>query len=139
MPDTSTLVDKVMTTSPTTVTPDTSVVDAARLMRQDDIGDVLVVDADGQLMGLVTDRDLVVRGIAENADSVSEVCSEQLVTVAPDDSVDECVDLMRANAIRRLPVVRGGMPVGVVSIGDIAEERDRQSALAQISEADSNH
>lgn len=134
----SVLVQQVMTDSPVAVTADTAVAEAARVMRDDDIGDVLVVAADGRLTGLVTDRDLVVRGLAGDADTVSEVCSERLVTIAPDDSVDEAVTLMRENAIRRLPVVRGGMPVGVITIGDIAEERDRGSALGQISGARPN-
>ena len=134
----SVLVEKVMTGPPVTVTRDAGLEEVARIMRDSDIGDVLVVDDHGQLIGVVTDRDLEVRGMAGRAERVSEACSERLVTVAPDDSVDEAVTLMRDNAVRRLPVVRGGEPLGIVSIGDIAQERDRGSALGRISEAEPN-
>jgi CBS domain-containing protein len=92
---------------------------------------------------VVTDRDLVVRALAEGADisskSVQEVCSTETVTVSPDDDVDRAIQLMRERAIRRLPVVEEeDRPVGVVSLGDLAVERDPHSALGDISAAHPN-
>ncbi|MGW2371081.1 CBS domain-containing protein [Kitasatospora sp. NPDC001683] len=138
-------IKEIMTPAPVTVPRLASVRDAARWMRDTAIGDVLVSDdvsGDGRLLGLVTDRDLVVRVLAAGLDpdstNVGDVCSSQLVSVAPDDDVGHAVDLMRRHALRRLPVLDDGRAVGVVSIGDLAMERDPDSALADISAADPN-
>ncbi|MET9079443.1 CBS domain-containing protein [Streptomyces sp. NPDC004232] len=100
-------------------------VDVAQLMRQADVGDVLVVD-EGRLRGVVTDRDLIVRGMAEGGDvgdrTVVSACSDDLVTVAPEDDIDRVIGLMRERAVRRVPVVEGERPVGIVSLGDLAIE-----------------
>jgi CBS domain-containing protein len=135
-------VREVMTRDPVAVPPQTPLVEVARRMRDENIGDVLVIE-DDHLRGVVTDRDLVVRGLAEGADisskPVQEVCSTETVTVSPDDDVDRAIQLMRERAIRRLPVVEeGDRPVGVVSLGDLAVERDPHSALGDISAADPN-
>ncbi|CAL9342928.1 CBS domain-containing protein [Streptomyces werraensis] len=131
----------IMTAAPVTVGPQTSVAQAARLMRDHDLGAVLVTD-DGRLRGLVTDRDLVVRSVAEGLDpeetTVVRACSEDLVTVRPDDELDVAVRLMREHAVRRVPVVDGEHPVGVLSLGDVALERDPESALGDISVARPN-
>lgn len=132
----------IMTPNPTTVRTSSTLVEAADAMRQQDIGDVLVVGDDGGLRGIVTDRDIVVRAIAEGRDPsstrVEEVCSGDVTTCSPDSDVDEAVQLMRDNAIRRLPVVDGKRLVGVVAIGDLAIEEDPRSALADISAAPPN-
>jgi CBS domain-containing protein len=124
-----------------TVSPQASVVDVARLMREKDVGDVLVVDGD-RLSGIVTDRDLVVRVLAEGEQiggkHAQDACSGEVVAVSPDDEVDTAVRLMREKSVRRLPVVEGGRPVGVVSLGDLAIERGPDSALGDISAAKSN-
>ncbi|MGN5382464.1 oxidoreductase [Streptomyces sp. MUSC 14] len=131
-------VREIMTTELVTVAPLTSVVDGAQLMRQADVGDVLVVD-EGRLRGVVTDRDLVVRVMAEGGDvgdrTVVSACSDDLVTVAPEDDVDRVIGLMREWAVRRVPVVEGERPVGIVSLGDPAIERDPSSALGDVSAA----
>ncbi|CAL9343555.1 CBS domain-containing protein [Streptomyces sp. enrichment culture] len=131
----------IMTAAPVTVGPQTSVAQAARLMRDHDLGAVLVTD-DGRLRGLVTDRDLVVRSVAEGLDpeetTVVRACSEDLVTVRPDDELDVAVRLMRDHAVRRVPVVDGEHPVGVLALGDVALERDPESALGDISVARPN-
>ena len=130
-----------MTPNPVCLPSSATLVEAARRMRDDDIGDVLVLDGE-QLRGVATDRDLVVRGVAEGCDpaatTLAEVCSGGLVTLSPDDPVDHAERLMREHAVRRLPVVEGGRPIGVVSIGDLAVDLDAESALADISAAPSN-
>ncbi|WP_200301724.1 CBS domain-containing protein [Streptomyces adelaidensis] len=131
----------IMTGSPVTVGPQASVTAVARLMRDQDIGAVLVTDHD-HLRGLVSDRDLVVRALAEGADpgqtTVAQVCSAELVTVGADEELGRAVQVMREHAVRRLPVVDGDTPVGIVALGDLAMERDPESALGDISAARSN-
>ncbi|HEX5613821.1 MAG TPA: CBS domain-containing protein [Acidimicrobiia bacterium] len=130
----------VMTPDPVVLSASSSLEDAARAMKQSDIGDVLVSDDDGKLCGIVTDRDIVVRGLAEGRASASlgEICSTEPVAVAPNDSLTDAVRLMGEHAIRRLPVTDHGRPVGMVSLGDLALERDRESVLAEISAAPAN-
>lgn len=127
-----------MTPAVTTVRPDASLVEAAQLMRSEDIGDVLVA-RDGRLIGMLTDRDITLRAVADGVDpltvSAQAVCTPEPVTIRPDESVASALELMRTHAIRRLPVVQDGRPLGVVSIGDLAQEADPDSALADISRA----
>jgi len=132
----------VMTDSPCAVNVTTSITGAARAMRENDIGDIIVLDGD-RLYGILTDRDIVVRGLADDKDprttAVGEICSRELTTVQPSDSVGTAVRLMRERALRRLPVVdERGTVVGIVSLGDLAVERDPRSALADISAAPPN-
>ncbi|CAL9658133.1 CBS domain-containing protein [Streptomyces griseomycini] len=131
----------IMTGTPVSVGANTSVAEVARIMRDRDLGAVLVTDGD-RLRGLVTDRDLVVRSVSTGGDpeetTVAGACSEDLVTVGPDDELDLAVRLMREHAVRRVPVVEGGHPVGIVSLGDAAMERDPESALGDISVARPN-
>lgn len=135
-------VSDVMTRDPVTVEPQTSVTDVARMMRDENIGAVLVTEGD-ELRGLVSDRDLVVRAVAEGGDpgstTVSSACSEDLVTVGPDDDLGHAVQVMREHSVRRVPVVDEGQhAVGIVSLGDLAIERDPDSALGDISAARPN-
>lgn len=127
-----------MTRDPRTVGADDPVANAAQIMRDSDIGDVIVTEGD-QVKGIVTDRDIVVRGVAEGRDAqstkVSEVCTTGVETIEPDTSVDDALRMMREHDIRRLPVVQGGSPVGIISIGDLAVEREPDSTLADISAA----
>jgi CBS domain-containing protein len=131
----------VMTADPATVDTHDTAVDAARRMRDADSGAILVTE-EGHLKGLLTDRDIVVRAIADGRDpsqvEVQEICSADVEALRPDDDVDRAVQLMRDRHVRRIPVVEGERPVGIVSIGDLAIERDEQSALADISAAPSN-
>jgi CBS domain-containing protein len=115
---------------------------AAELMRESDIGDVVVLE-NNRLCGIVTDRDIVVRVLAEGNDpgmvTVGEICSRELTTVPPTASIDDAVRLIRQKAIRRLPVVEdNGEILGIISIGDIAVAKDRESALADVSAAPAN-
>lgn len=127
-----------MTPGVVAVRPDASVVEAALLMRTQHIGDVVV--ADGQeVVGLLTDRDIAVRAVAGGAHpqtvSVGSVCTPRPLVVAPHDPVSAAAALMRRHAVRRLPVVEDGLPVGMVSLGDLAESEDPGSALAEIGRA----
>jgi CBS domain-containing protein len=135
------LVRDIMTSDPVALPAESTVRQAAQAMREHDIGDVFVVDGD-QLRGLVTDRDIVVRGLADRDDlsdcHLRDVCSETLVTAAPDEDVDSVISRMRDKALRRIPVVDNGRPVGVFSLSDAAIERDTRSALADISAAEGN-
>jgi CBS domain-containing protein len=132
----------VMTENPECVSGDTTVADAAKLMRDKEFGGVLCKDGD-EVSGFLTDRDIAVRVVAEGKDPtstpVSEVATTDLHTLSPDDSIDDAINLVRQHNVRRVPVIEGAKPVGIVSIGDLALERDRDSALADVSGASANN
>lgn len=131
-------VRELMTPVPVVLESTTQVGEAARRMRDDDIGDVLVVDGP-QLRGIVTDRDLTTRVLADgrSPDTVTlgDVVTSGLETASPDADVREVVDRMRRSSVRRIPVVEDQTPIGILSIGDLAIELDEESALADISAA----
>lgn len=135
-------VNEVMTHDPRTVETTANLVDVAREMRDGDVGAILVLE-EGRVRGIVTDRDLVVRSMANGRDPqatpVGSLCSKNLVTVTADQSIDEAIQLIRDHDIRRVPVVQDGRPVGILSIGDLAIERDANSALADLSSAPPNN
>jgi CBS domain-containing protein len=110
-------------------------------MREKDIGDV-IVQRDGKICGIVTDRDIVVRAIAERKDPaktpLESICSKEINTLSPDDNTDKAVQLMREKSIRRIPVVEGKKVVGIVSLGDLAIDKDPQSVLGRVSAAHPN-
>lgn len=128
----------VMTTEPVVLVPDASVREAATAMREHDVGAVLVGDPEG-LLGLVTDRDIVVRAVAEGhsveGTRLSQLCTQLVHTCAPEDDLVAVTRTMRDNAIRRLPVIEGTRAVGIVSLGDLAVMLDPDSLLADISAA----
>ena len=97
----------------------------------------MLVLTDCRLCGLVTDRDITVRVLAENRDPVAtpigDICSSELVVLGPDDDVEHATVLIRERAVRRIPILADGTPVGVVSIGDLAVDNDVASALSGIS------
>jgi CBS domain-containing protein len=129
-------VGDIMTRNPRTVDAGDSVAEAARQMRDGDFGSVLVLD-NGRVDGIVTDRDIAVRAVAEGRDpestQVSAIYSTGVATVEPSQSIEDAVQTMREHDIRRLPVVENGRPVGILSLGDLAVERDPESVLADIS------
>jgi CBS domain-containing protein len=130
-------VSELMTPHPTVVEVTDTLRSVAQTMATQDLGS-LVVAEDGTVVGIVTDRDLVVRGLAQGIGldaPVGQLATGELVTVGPDDDVADVVRIMREQAVRRVPVVDGGQAVGVLSIGDLAAELDPRSALAEISEA----
>jgi CBS domain-containing protein len=130
-------VKEVMTLGTITLDGDASLAEAARLMRDEGIGDVIVVEGE-DAKGIVTDRDIVIRAVAEGSDldttRLGEVVSGDLTSVAPDDPVERAIELMREKAVRRLLVLESGKPVGVVTLGDLAMQRDSDSVLADISD-----
>lgn len=134
-------VREVMTAKPVALQAGTTLAEAAQAMRDHDIGDVVVLK-DEAVCGIVTDRDIAVRAVAEGRDPansiLAEICSQRMITISPEEPVDRAITLMRQHAVRRLPVVEDGRPVGIVSLGDLAVERDPESVLGQISAADPN-
>ncbi|MDQ3573405.1 MAG: CBS domain-containing protein [Actinomycetota bacterium] len=112
-----------MTTDPITTGKHSSVLEAAQLMRDGNVGSVIVTD-DEAICGILTDRDIVVRAVAEGHDpeevKVADICSPQLTVVSPNDSVEDAVQVMGDQALRRLPVVEEGKAVGIVALGDLA-------------------
>jgi CBS domain-containing protein len=130
----------VMTPNPQCVAPGDSLQSAARIMRDHDTGAVPVVE-NGRPIGIITDRDIVIRWVAEDGKldrPVSEILSTDLVYASPDMSTRDAEELMAENQVRRLPVVENDRLVGIVSLGDLAvkEARDKESGdtLEHISE-----
>lgn len=134
----------VMTPDPATCRSEDTVLDAAQAMSKGDFGAVVVTAGENdEVRGIVTDRDIVVRGVAAGKDPaatrISEVFTTEPSTLSPEDSLDDAVDALREGHVRRLPVVEGSRVVGIVSIGDLAQARDERSALADISSAAPNN
>ena len=135
-----TQVREVMTSNPAKCSPQDTVVDAARLMAQQDVGPIPVVDGD-RLVGLLTDRDIVVRVVAEGrspeSTTIGEIASTDLATVSPDEDLDRALQLLAERRVRRLPVVEGGRLVGIVAQADVARRGDDRATgqvVEQISE-----
>src|ERR1700761_1665647 len=127
----------VMPPAPVGVYYSQTIGETARIMRDTQVGAVLVVN-EGALAGVVTDRDLVLRGLAEGEgpDSpVGPLCSGDLIGVAADADLIQAERLMGEHAVRRLPVISDGQVVGIVSMGDIAISSDADSPLAAVSRA----
>lgn len=130
----------VMTAPPETVTLDTSLTAAARLMADQDIGDVIVIEPGTErVAGIVTDRDIAIRAVAVGRDpvttTVEDIFSRDLVAAAPADSARRVIDLMEDLKVRRLPVVEADRAVGIVSLGDLSVATNVGSVLAEISAA----
>lgn len=129
-------VREIMSAAPACMAASESVSAAAKAMKERGIGTVLVLSG-GRLAGLVTDRDIAIRVLAENRDPLTtrldDICSSELAVLSPDDDVETATRIVRDRAVRRLPVMADGTPVGVMSIGDLALDKDEGSALSQIS------
>lgn len=127
----------IMTTRIVSVEPASTVKDAASLMTRHNIGAVPVVE-NGMVRGMLTDRDIVLRCVAENKSpgnlKVSEICSQGSVSVRPEEDVADAVHLMSAEQVRRLPVVENGKVVGMLSFADIAREKSGMEVAEAISE-----
>jgi CBS domain-containing protein len=131
-------VEELMTRHPIALPSVAPIRSAAEQMKKAGVG-AITVEEGGVLRGILTDRDIVVRCLAEGWDpdktAVGAICSNEPATLAPEDSLEHAVNLMRARAIRRAPVVSQGKLVGILSLGDLARDRDPTSVLASISQA----
>jgi CBS domain-containing protein len=127
----------LMTTEPVTVAPGATLGEVATLMKQQDCGAIPVVEG-GRLVGIVTDRDIVIRGVAAGTDPktqrVSTVMSADPVTVGPDDDVSDAEQVMADRQIRRLPVVEGDRLVGIIVTAQIARAEDKRKVGDTIKE-----
>ena len=128
-----------MTENPRSIGASASVVEAARLMRDEHIGSLPITD-DEELVGMITDRDITTRVVAEAADpkmtSVGDVVSRDLISVEPDEDLEEAVQLMASHQVRRLPVVENGRLVGIVAQADVALNlRENERRTGELVEA----
>ena len=123
------IIRDVMTPSPQTVRADSPATEAAKLMKESHAGMIPVVE-DGRLLGAVTDRDIVLRVVAEGKDpaatTAGAIATTDLITITPDQDLDEAMELMGRHQIRRLPVVEEGRLIGVVAQADVAREGDER-------------
>ncbi|MBF9132424.1 CBS domain-containing protein [Plantactinospora sp. S1510] len=137
-----TTVGEFMTTRLVTMDGGDTLTAAARVMRDSAIGDVIVTNGDS-VVGIVTDRDITVRGVAEEMNAstatLNQILTQDVVTVTQYDDAVAAADLMRTYGVRRLPVVEDGRLIGLVSLGDLAVEREPQSVLADISADEPNN
>jgi CBS domain-containing protein len=137
-----TTVGEFMTTRLVTMDGTDTLTAAAQEMRDSAIGDVIVTNGDA-VIGIVTDRDITVRGVADGMDvttaTLSQILSQDVVTVTQYDDAVAAADLMRTYGVRRLPVIEEGRLIGLISLGDLAVEREPQSVLADISADDPNN
>lgn len=130
----------IMTKSVASISPEATIKDAAQIMQRHNVGSIPVVDTNG-LVGIVTDRDIVVRNIASGQDPsstpVRNVMTSQVTTVTPDDDVNKITQMMSTRQIRRIPVIENQKLVGMVSLGDLATtgitSMEASEALAEIS------
>ncbi|WP_421384416.1 CBS domain-containing protein [Bacillus salacetis] len=142
MEDPAVIVKEIMTSNVETCTLLDNVFEVAVKMKENDVGAIPIVDGD-HLVGMITDRDIVVKGVAEKhpgSSKVEQVMSDELITVGVEATIDEAASLMSRHQIRRLPVVDGQKLVGIVSLGDLAvrDTLDHQTnmAIEEISEPD---
>lgn len=126
-----------MTADARAASPAESLADAARLMKDENVGSLPVVD-DGRLVGILTDRDIVVRAVAEHADArattVGDIASRELVTVEAEQDLDEALQMMASRQVRRLPVVEDGRLVGMLAQADVAMEAKEKNAGEMLEE-----
>ncbi|MBQ7032840.1 MAG: CBS domain-containing protein [Clostridia bacterium] len=135
-------VKDIMTDPAIVITEDASIVEAAKLMRQHNIGSVPVVSGDNNIVGIVTDRDIVIRNMARGLDpkshSVEEIMTRDVSCVTPETEIDDAAQVMASDKVRRLPVVEDERVVGFVALGDISACKDYTfetgEALCEISE-----
>lgn len=139
-------VREVMTSSVDWVTPETTIVDVAKLMKKIDVGSIPVCKGN-QMIGIITDRDIVLKVISAGRDTkntpVQDVMSTDIKSVTANQDVHEAADLMSKYQIRRLPVVEQGKLMGIVAIGDLAIEKihinEAGDALSEISQGPAHH
>ena len=129
---------EVMTKNPRTCAPTDTVQQAAQLMKTEDVGPIPVAGQDGRLEGIITDRDIVLKIVAEGRDpkttKLSEVMTIDVVTCAPDGDIEDTLNLMEDHQVRRIPVVEGGRLVGIISQADVATRLDQPEKTAELVE-----
>lgn len=134
-------ISDIMTTNVATLEPQATVMDAAKVMQAHNIGSIPVCNKDHQLLGIVTDRDIIVRNIANDGDprttKLDALMTKQVVWAEPDMDINQAIQLMIQTKIRRLPVVKNMKLVGIIALGDLATniKADQRAgdALSQIS------
>ncbi|HHT65463.1 MAG TPA: CBS domain-containing protein [Clostridiales bacterium] len=135
-------VKEVMTSNIAALAPNNTILDAAKSMQAHNIGCMPVCNPDGKVAGILTDRDIVVRSLANNGDPkttlVKDVMTKNVITAQPDMDISTALELLATNKIRRLPVVKNDTLVGILAIGDLATRHfflnDAGQALSEISE-----
>ena len=137
-------VSEIMTSPPKTLPSDATLSAAAKIMEADDIGDVIVTDpASNTVIGIITDRDIVIRAIAKDLDPaltpIDSSFSPNAASISPHDLVQEASFAMRDADVRRLPVIEEGRAVGIVSLGDLAAETEPGTVLASMTDAPPDH
>jgi CBS domain-containing protein len=135
-----TKISEVMTTRPRAVEPQTSVREAARLMESEDVGSLPIVQEGARLVGVVTDRDIAVRVVGRGLDAeettVADIASRDVLTLTPDDDLEDALTLMARAQVRRVPVVvREGELVGIVSQADVARSDAKEKHVGEVVEA----
>lgn len=130
---------EVMTKDPKTCAPTDTVQQAAQLMKSEDVGPIPIVGTDGKLEGIITDRDIVLKVVAEGRDSkttkLADVMSTDLITCTADGDIEETLDLMEDNQVRRIPVIdASGRLVGIISQADVATRLDDSEKTAELVE-----
>ena len=129
-------VNEIMTRDPKTAQLDSTLEEIAALMKDEDVGAIPIVDDDDELVGIVTDRDIVVRCVAEGKEAsdttVEDILTEELTTIEPDADVQQAARLMAEKQIRRLPVVQDGDLIGMVSIGDISVKHEDDETAGEL-------
>jgi CBS domain-containing protein len=132
----------VMTPNPITLPGSATALDAAKQMRDGNVGTVLVAEGD-KVTGILTDRDIVLRAVADGRNpsevKVVDIATSNPRTVSPDDTADAALNLMREHAVRRIPVCEGGKPVGVITLGDLSDDKDVDKTVEKISAAPPNN
>ena len=133
----SRLVRDIMTTDPQCVTERDGIIDAARIMKSEDAGVVPVIDGDRKLVGIITDRDIVVRLVAEGRNpldcKVNEAMTKHIRSVGEDATVDDVLGIMRSANVRRVPVCdKSDHIVGIVSMGDLAVETQEKGKVGDV-------
>ena len=134
-------ISEVMSTDLKAVTKGSPISEAATAMRDADTGAIIITD-EGRFAGLVTDRDIVVRALADGKGPdtpVDEVATSDVSTITADQTVDDALAIIRDQNVRRVPVLEGDRPVGIVSIGDLSEQHDLGTELTDISTAPANN
>ena len=138
----STPIESIMSKHVRQLSETASITDAAMAMRDQQVGGVVVTDDKGKVTGFVTDRDIVVRSVANGGSpsqtKLRDICSRDLCCLSPKQSVGDAIGMMADKAIRRVPVVDKGKVVGIVSLGDLAEHVDPNSVLGRVSAAPPN-